>query len=291
MRFGLALSGVSPRHYPWLAIEAEAAGFESVWVPDHLVLPEVMPASYLYTDSGAPPIPSTTAVYDPWVLLGAIASVTETIRLGTNVYVLPLRHPLITARGVLTVDRLSRGRVTLGAGVGWLREEFGIVGLDAANRGKRTDEIIGLLRSLWTEQVVEHHGTHYDIPPVYFEPKPFQQPIPIEIGGSSPAALRRAGWLGDGWIEIGCRSLDEFADKLRTVQSERTQAGREHLPFLVSAGVDGAAEVPGLAALGIDRVVLRVPAGTADRPALSELVRRFADEAISAHRNQEGEGA
>lgn len=283
MRFGLALSGVSPRHYAYLSAEAEAAGFESVWVPDHLVFPEVMPPSYLYTDTGEPPIPSTTAVYDPWVLLGAIASVTETIRLGTNVYVLPLRHPLVTARGVLTVDRISRGRVTLGAGVGWLKEEFGIVGLDAATRGKRTDEIIGLLRRLWTEPVVEHHGEHYDIPRVYFEPKPFQRPIPIEIGGSSPAALRRAGQLGDGWIEIGSRNHAELAAKLQVVRAERAKAGRGHLPFLVSAGIDADAtadEVAGLAALGVDRVVVRVPDATTERDALSELVQRFAEKTI-----------
>jgi probable F420-dependent oxidoreductase len=283
VKFGLALSGVSPRHYASLAAEAEAAGFESVWVPDHLVFPEVMPASYLYTSSGEPPIPSTTAVYDPWVLLGAIASVTETIRLGTNVYVLPLRHPIVTARGVLTVDRLSRGRVTLGAGVGWLKEEFDIVGLDATNRGKRTDEIISLLRALWTEPVVEHHGEHYDVPRVYFEPKPFQRPIPIEIGGSSPAALRRAGQLGDGWLEIGSRDRDELAAKLEIVHNQRAKAGREHLPFLVTAGIDADAtvgEVVDLAGLGVDRVVVRVPDGTTDREALSDLVQTFAEKIV-----------
>jgi len=285
MKFGLALSGVSPRHYASLAAQAEAGGFESVWVPDHLVFPEIMPASYLYTGSGEPPIPSTTAVYDPWVLLGAIASVTETIRLGTNVYVLPLRHPIAVARSVLTVDRISRGRVTLGAGVGWLKEEFGIVGLDAATRGKRTDEMIGLLRRLWTERVIEHHGDHYDIAPVYFEPKPFQRPIPIEIGGSSPAALRRAGRLGDGWIEIGRRDRDDLAAKLQIVHAERAAAGRADQPFLVTAGIDADAtpeEVADLAALGVDRVVVRVPETITDGAALSALVQQLAETTIRA---------
>jgi probable F420-dependent oxidoreductase len=284
MRFGLALSGVSPRHYASLAQQAETAGFESVWVPDHLVFPEVMPASYLYTDTGEPPIPSTTAAYDPWVLLGAIASVTETIRLGTNVYVLPLRHPIAVARSVLTVDRISRGRVTLGAGVGWLKEEFGVIGLDATNRGKRTDEMIGLLRRLWTDPVVEHHGDYYDIPAVYFEPKPFQRPIPIETGGSSPAALRRAGRLGDGWIEIGSRDQDELGAKLKIVHAERAAAGREDLPFLVTVGIDADVtvdDVADLATLGVDRVVVRVPAATTDAGALSEFVQGFADKTIS----------
>jgi probable F420-dependent oxidoreductase len=283
MRFGVSLSGLSPRHYPSLAREAELSGFESVWVPDHLVLPETMPVSYPYTGNQQSPIPSTTAVYDPWVLLGAMAAVTETIRFSTAVYVLPLRHPIATARSVLTVDRISRGRVTLGAGVGWLTDEFAAVGLDAGNRGGRTDEIIPLLRRFWTEPVIEHHGVHYDIPPVRFEPKPFQKPIPIEIGGSSPAALRRAGRLGDGWIEIGTRSLTDFGDRLEVVRTERARVGREHVPFLVTGSIDvdhTSEYVARLAEIGVDRVVLRLPDDPAVHAAPGDVVRRFADTVI-----------
>jgi probable F420-dependent oxidoreductase len=277
MKFGLSLSGLSPRHYPTLAKEAEGLGFESVWIPDHLVFPESMPSTYLYSDDGKPPISAATAVYDPWVLLGAMSSVTETIRFGTSVYVLPLRHPIVTARGVLTVDRLSRGRVTLGAGVGWLKEEFGIVGLDPSTRGRRTDEIIPLLRRLWTEEVVEHHGAYYDIPPVRFEPKPFQKPIPIEVGGSSSRALWRAGTLGDGWIEIGSSSVDQLAARMRTVMAARAGAGRDHLPFVVTAGIglaDGAAHVDRMAGAGVHRLVLRLPQSL-DRDGMSEALERF----------------
>ena len=277
MKFGLSLSGLSPRHYPTLAREAEGLGFESVWIPDHLVFPEPMPATYLYSADGKAPISAATAVYDPWVLLGAMSSVTETIRFGTNVYVLPLRHPIVTARGVLTVDRISRGRVTLGAGVGWLKEEFGIVGLDASTRGKRADEIIPLLRRLWTEEVVEHHGAYYDLPPVRFEPKPFQKPIPIEIGGSSPRALWRAGTLGDGWIEIGSGSEDQLAARVRTVLAARAEAGRQHLPFIVTAGIgptDGPGLVARMAEIGVHRLVLRMPESS-DRQEMSEILRRF----------------
>jgi probable F420-dependent oxidoreductase len=283
MRFGLSLSGVSPRHYASLARQAESAGFESAWVPDHLVLPEQLPATYLYSADGVPPIPATTAVYDPWVLLGAMAAVTETIRLGTAVYVLPLRHPLITARGVLTVDRLSRGRVTLGAGVGWLTEEFDVVGLDPRTRGRRADEIVGLLRRLWTDDVIEHDGEFYQLPPVHFEPKPFQKPIPIEIGGSSPAALRRAGRIGDGWIEIGSRDVQEFAERLRVVRDARAAAGRDELPFLVTGAIDpgdGPDHAARLAGIGVDRLLLRMPAERLDRSGLGDVVQRFADTVI-----------
>ncbi|MGX7680564.1 LLM class F420-dependent oxidoreductase [Jatrophihabitans sp. DSM 45814] len=285
MKFGFSLGGLSPRFYPALAQEAESLGFESVWVPEHLVLPAELPATYLYTESGEAPITASTAVYDPWVLLGAIASMTETIRLGTNVYVLPLRHPIITARSVLTVDRISHGRVTLGAGVGWLKDEFDIVGESASNRGKRADEIIPLLRRLWSEEVITHKGTYYDLPPLRFEPKPFQKPsIPIEIGGTSPAALRRAGALGDGWIEIGAPDGETFTSMLGVVREARKTAGREDEPFIVSASADSNLDaVRRIRELGADRVITG-PRGYEGRPTkqtYSDAMARFADEVIN----------
>lgn len=285
MKFAFSLTGLSPRHYPAVAQEAEAAGFESVWVPDHLVLPIHIPASYLYTESGESPIGADMALYDPWVLLGAIAAVTTTIRLGTNVYVLPLRHPVVTARAVLTVDRIARGRVTLGAGVGWLREEFGVVGESAANRGKRTDEIIGLLRALWSDEVIEHRGPHYSFPPVRFEPKPFQQPIPIEIGGTSKAALERAGTLGDGWIDIGTHDEEDFRAMRAVVQQARVRAGREDQPFLVTgSGACDLESIKRATELGVDRVMVRPDVSITSRvtkQVYTDTVARLADEVIS----------
>ncbi|GAB2482974.1 LLM class F420-dependent oxidoreductase [Jatrophihabitans fulvus] len=289
MRFGLSLSGHSPRHYASLAQQAERLGFESVWIPDHLVFPEVMPSTYLYAEDGVPPVPADTAIYDPWVLLGGMATVTERIRFGTCVYVLPLRHPLITARGVLTVDRLSRGRVTLGAGVGWLQNEFRAVGLDPATRGRRADEIIPLLRRLWSEPIVEHRGAFYDFDPVRFEPKPFQRPVPIEIGGTSPAALRRAGTLGDGWIELGSSGPDEVRRRLDVVQEARVAAGREGLPFVVSAELPLSAPdstVGRYEAAGVHRAIVRMPAGW-DRDRMDgELARFAADHDMTTDRSE-----
>ena len=285
MKFGFSLSGLSPRYYPELAQEAERAGFESVWIPDHLVFPEVLPSTYIYSEDGNAPITSATAVYDPWVLLGAIAATTSTIRLANNVYVLPLRHPIITARAVLTVDRISHGRVTLGIGVGWLKEEFEIVGEDPSTRGARTDEIIPLLRRLWSEDVIAHHGEHYDFPAVRFEPKPFQQPIPIEVGGTSKAALRRAGTLGDGWIELGSESEEEFASRLAIVQQARSDAGRAEMPFTVSGGVSSAAtaeDVRRSSELGVSRVIVgpSSPHRRLTKQDYSEVIARFGEEVI-----------
>lgn len=240
MKFGLSMFGLSPRYYPEISAAAEANGFESVWMPEHLVLPAEVPPTYLYTESGFPPIDSRTPMFDPWVVLGAVSQATQTIRLATNVYILPLRHPLVTARAVTTLDRISGGRVTLGIGVGWLEEEFELAGQDFHNRGKRTDEIMAMLREMWSRDadVIEHHGDHYDLEPFRFQPKPVQKKgIPIEVGGASKAALRRAGTIGDGWIEIGAKDPAMLQGMIETVQQHRADSGRTDMPFEITCGL------------------------------------------------------
>lgn len=232
MKFGLPMFGLSPRYYPEVARAAEENGFDSVWMPEHLVLPVDIPPTYPYSDSGFPPIVSETPLYDVWVVLGAVASATSTIRLATNVYVLPLRHPFITARSVVTLDRISGGRVTLGIGVGWLEEEFEAAGASFHDRGERTNEIVTLLRRLWTEDVIESTTGFYRFPPVRFEPKPLQKPcIPIVVGGHSRAALRRAGRLGDGWVSAGGADFETLAQMISVVNDARRDAGRADEPF------------------------------------------------------------
>ena len=287
MKFGLPFFGISPRYYGEVAQAAEQAGFESVWIPEHLVLPVDIPPTYLYSESGFPPITADTPMYDPWVVLAAVSGVTSTIRLATNVFILPLRHPIATARSVVTLDRISGGRVTLGIGVGWLEEEFDVMGQSFHDRGRRTDEIIDILRRLWSDDVIEQHTGHFDFGPVKFNPKPLQQPsIPIEVGGTSGPALRRAGRLGDGWIEIGSTDLDDFRAKLAVVMEARRNAGRTG-PFEVTASGALAHDVDGYRRLeeaGATRVV------TGPRPAdrgrltpaeATDWAKRFADEVIS----------
>jgi probable F420-dependent oxidoreductase len=295
VKFGLPLFGLSPRHYPEIAQAAEANGFESVWMPEHLALPATLPPTYLYTESGYPPITPDTPLYDPWVVLGSVAGATQSIRLATNVYILPLRHPFVTARAVVTLDRISKGRVTLGIGVGWLEEEFVAAGQNFADRGPRTDEIMAILRRLWREPVVEHHGDYYDFEPMAFEPKPFQQPgIPMEVGGSSGPALRRAGKLGDGWIEIGAKDVGELERMLGVVQAARRDAGREHLPFEVTCGLGrDLASVRQCEELGVTRVtpgprsnraILGDPTQGHDRLSKDDFldwIARFSDEVIA----------
>jgi probable F420-dependent oxidoreductase len=260
VKFGLTMVGLRPRWYAEVAQHAEAAGFESVWFGEHLVLPAELPSTYPYSESGAAPLTPDTPLYDPWVMLAGIATATTTLRLGTNVYVLPLRHPLVTARSVVTLDRLSGGRVTLGAGIGWLQDEFDAAGIPFSERGSRMDEIIPLLRRLWSDDdPITHEGRHFRFGPVHFRPKAIQRPsIPIELGGTSPAALTRAALMGDGWMELGSTDLDQLADRIAWLTRARDEAGLHERPFVVTAALGTEPDLDRLHRIGVSRVITAV---------------------------------
>jgi alkanesulfonate monooxygenase SsuD/methylene tetrahydromethanopterin reductase-like flavin-dependent oxidoreductase (luciferase family) len=191
---------------------------------------------------------------------------------------------------VVTLDRVSGGRVTLGIGVGWLPDEFEYLDVDFADRGRRTDAAIDTIRRLWSEDVIEVHDEHFDFGPVKFNPKPLQKPsIPIEVGGSSKPALRRAGRLGDGWIEIGSRDLDDFTAKLGVVMTAREDAGRAG-PFEVTAGAalagGGLDGYRRLEDAGVTRIMATPPRSPSPPwrvtpAAAAEWAKRFADEVIA----------
>ena len=229
MKIGVALFRLRPERMAAVARHAEALGFESVWVPEHLVLPTRIASRYPYTPDGVPPFAPDAPHLDPLILLTHVAAATSRIRLGTNIYLLPLRHPLVTARLAMSLDVLSGGRLTLGVGVGWLAEEFQAAGIEFQTRAARTRECVRALRVLWTEAEPEFHGRFFSFGPVKFEPKPVQKPHPpIVFGGETEAALRRAAALGDGWYGVG-----------HTPESAAAQAGR--LRALVAAAGRGAA--------------------------------------------------
>ena len=260
MKFAISMSGLGARHYPEVAHAAEANGFDSIWMPEHLIFPVEMPPEYSYTPDGYPPMHSDTPSFDPFVVLGGVATRTQSIKLGTGVFILPLRHPISVARSVITLDRISGGRVLLGVGVGWLSDEFEIVGQEFSNRGRRTDEMIELMRALWSDDPVEFHGAFYDVPPVRFFPKPVrkQEGIPIIVGGTSPGPLLRAGRLGDGWVHHarihaslyrgeanpGVNETDfaELEDPLQVIERHRQEAGRVDRPFEIVVGMGGTLE-------------------------------------------------
>jgi probable F420-dependent oxidoreductase len=288
MKFGYTLFGVRPPEYGKVAQRAEAAGFESIWMPEHLVFPIEMPATYPYSETGLPPVYPGSPLYDAWVTLAFIAASTERIRLGTHVYILPLRHPLVTARAVTTLDVLSGGRAILGMGVGWLADEFHFVGESFQNRGKRTDEIIELLRELWTDKVIHHKGHFYELGPLRFEPKPVQKPYPpIEVGGTTGPAVRRAARLGDGWLATGALELDELEARIKEIHEGRRAAGRDQLPFEVSMGNRlglSLESVERYAEIGVTRLMLGPPPppdGKFTLSYLTDFIDRCGEEIIS----------
>jgi probable F420-dependent oxidoreductase len=168
------------------------------------------------------------------VALGYLAGCTQTIRLGTSITVLPMRHPIVTAKQIVSADHLSGGRVIFGVGVGWMAEEFALLGESFRDRGRRTDEYLQLIKTLWTQENPSFEGDYFNVSNCGFAPKSSQQPhIPIWIGGESKAALRRAARLGSGWHSAGT-SREELPDKIGMVREELATIGRREADFVFS---------------------------------------------------------
>lgn len=229
MKFWQVVSFSEPEQLPGIARAAEEAGFHGVLLSDHLFFPGRLESRYPYSEDGRPGFDGRTPFPEPWTTISALAAHTRRLHFGTMVYILPLRHPLEVAKLVGTAALLAGGRVMLGCGAGWIREEFDAVGSDFRTRGRRMNEIIPLLRKLWTGEMVEHRGEHYRLGPLQMSPPP-PAPVPIYVGGLSPAALRRAASLGDGWIGTG-QSPEEAAEILSLLRTLRHEAGRDIDPF------------------------------------------------------------
>lgn len=227
-----------------LARACDDAGFDGMALSDHLFHPERLETPYPYTPDGAPRWQPFTDWPDPWVTIGALAAVTERLRFLTSIYVLPLRNPLQVAKTVATAAALSGGRVVLGVGVGWMREEFRALEQSFERRGRRADEMIEVLRKLWQRDgYVEHHGEFFDFDRLEMRPAP-PEPVPIWVGGLSPAALRRAARLGDGWIS-DVHSSDELAATVRRLRELRDDSPRAGQPLAVLGAASDAYTIDG----------------------------------------------
>ena len=257
MKYGIPLGALNPNVWLDVTIAADELGFDSVWMPEHLVLPVTMAGSP-HAGAEHPPVPPNIPVYDTFVYLSYLASRTTNVLFGTHVYNIGLRHPFTTARAAATLDILSNGRLLLGIGASWMREEWDAVGLDFDTRGARVDEAIEVCRRLWTEEVVEFHGKHFEFAPVMFEPKPVQQPIPLIIGGDGPAALRRAATIGAGWIPMN-HSLDQLAEARENLARACEQQGRtDTVEITFGAGlVLAPSDIEQYERAGVDRVLVR----------------------------------
>lgn len=198
MKFWLGVAFLDHGELLKMARVADASGYHGIAVSDHVFYPEKLSTPYPYTSDGSPPFAPDTPWPDPWVLIGAMAAVTTRLRFMTNVYVAPARNPFLVAKQVGTAAVLSGDRVALGVGAGWMREEFEHLGQPFGDRGRRLDEMIDVLRTLWRGGMVEHHGEHYDFDRLQMSPVP-AAPVPIYCGGQSRHALERAARL-DGWI-------------------------------------------------------------------------------------------
>jgi probable F420-dependent oxidoreductase len=207
---------------------AEELGFESVWLGEHLVLPVGYESAHPTTGSvqhhSGPIVSPDTHLLDPWAMLGGIATRTERLLLATGIYIVPLRHPLLTARAAATVAELSRGRLRLGIGAGWLREEFDAFGIPFEERFSRTVETLAVLRAAWAGGPIHHQGEHFQIDGVQVCESAVS--VPLVLGGNSPPALRRAAQLGDGWMSSGTPSLEEAIRLRDQLVSLRDASGR-----------------------------------------------------------------
>lgn len=213
-----------------VALACESLGFHGMVVPDHLMHPEKLASKYPYSPDNKPPrFTDETLWPDPWALVGGLAAVTQKLHFCTDIFILPLHHPIEVAKATGTIGYFSKGRLSMGVGAGWMKEEFDIMGVDFHTRGKRYDECIEVIRKLQSGRFVEHHGAFFDFPRIIMTPAP-PAPVPILIGGISAPALRRAARIGDGWIAPP-QTLEQALETLRTLDELRRQYGTSNKPF------------------------------------------------------------
>jgi probable F420-dependent oxidoreductase len=209
-----------------VATGTEERGIGTIWVGEHVVLFTEYASRYPYAADGRVPAPSGSGLLEPMVTLSYLAARTRTVRLGTAMLLLPQRNPVYTAKEVSSLDWLSGGRVDLGIGVGWLKEEFDALNVPWSNRGARTDEYLDILHTLWCDDTSEYHGATYDLPPCEMFPKPLQTPHPpLHFGGETPAALRRVARSGQGWHTFN-RSPAELASGIAELDAALAEVGR-----------------------------------------------------------------
>ena len=260
MKFGLRYCNtgryVNPAHAIELVQAGEEAGFESVWTVEHTVVPEGYESAYPYSPDGKMaggacdfPLP------DPLIWMAYVAAATSRIKLATGILILPQHNPVIAAKQIATLDHLTGGRVLLGVGVGWLKEEFDALGVPFADRGRRTDEYIGALRELWRAERPTFHGEFVNFDSAYCRPQPSGGTVPIIIGGHSRPAARRAGRLGDGFFPARGISAELIDLAKRTAEEN----GRDPEALEITASLpEDLEEIPNLAALGVKRILVPV---------------------------------
>jgi probable F420-dependent oxidoreductase len=269
-----------------LAIAADRAGWAAVTLSDHVVNVESPNTPYPYTPDGKRRWPEFTEFPDQFVMIAAMAAVTTRLRFTTNAFVLPMRDPFSVAKSLATISAISGGRISPSIGVGWSRDEFDILGREFGNRGKRCDEMIEIMRLLWSGQYVAYRGQYYQFERLEMNPRP-AQPIPLWIAGMSDAAHRRAARLGDGWLS-DWQPSGEIVATIERIRGYRREYGREQQPFDVMATPSDVFDPDGyrrLESQGVTHIIAQpwqlYHPGTADLELQQQSVERFAREVMA----------
>jgi probable F420-dependent oxidoreductase len=294
MDYGVVLPHVGPHareqvveRLQTVARQAETLGYRSLWAADHIVLPTHLISKYPYHPEGKFPIDPAENFLEPLTVLSYVAACTTNIRLGTGVLIIPYRNPVVTAKTLATLDVLSRGRVILGAGVGWMAEEFAFLNTPYRERGARTDEYLKAMKALWTEEEPAFQGRFVQFSDLRCEPKPVQKPHPpIWVGGHSKAALRRTATLADGWYgHVFWRNPEALPQEIQTIKDLAQQAGRDPHSLTYAAPAyertfeDVLRSLPRYQHVGLDHVVLAFFMWTEGFEEMLRLMERFAREA------------
>ncbi|MBX9638774.1 MAG: LLM class F420-dependent oxidoreductase [Mycobacteriaceae bacterium] len=267
-----------------VAATAERHGFATLWAGEHVVMVDDSESRYPYSESGVIAVPAEADWLDPVIALSFAAAATSRIRLATGVLLLPEHNPVIVAKQAASLDRLSGGRLTLGVGVGWSREEFEALGVPFERRAARTAEYVAAMRTLWREDVASFDGQFVAFDSIRVNPKPAAgQAIPVAVGGNSDAALRRVAAWGDGWYGFNLDGIGEVRDRIDRLEKLCTESGRDRsgLRLAVALAAPRVDDVGALAELGVDELVL-VEAPPASADAVPEWISALAEEWKSA---------
>lgn len=243
-----------------LAAAAEQRGFESLLFCEHTHIPVSRRTPY---PLGGELPKRYVRTYDPFVACTAAAAATTTLKVGTGVCLVVERDPIVTAKEVASIDRLSGGRFLFGVGAGWNLEEMANHGTDPRTRMALLAERVGAMRAIWTSEAAEYHGRFVDFDPIWSYPKPIQSPLPVLVGGMGPTTEDRVLAFGDGWLAMSVTSgyLDEFAGRVNRLQQHAADAGRDPIPVSLFGGSSKPGMAERYAAAGIDRVLYRLPDG------------------------------
>jgi probable F420-dependent oxidoreductase len=262
-----------------VAAAAQSAGFATLWSGEHVVMVDESASRYPYSDDGRIAVPAEADWIDPLIGLSFAAAATSTIRIATGVLLLPEHNPVLVAKKTATLDTLSGGRLTLGIGIGWSREEFDALGVPFERRGARTKEYVDAIRTLWRDDVASFDGEFVGFDAVRVNPKPVHdRRVPIVLGGNSDAALRRVALWGDGWYGFNLDSVDAVAERVVFLRDRCSEHGRNFADLRLAVALRDLQprDVAPLVTLGVDELVL-VEAPPEDAHVAADWVQALAD--------------